>query len=106
MARVNQIITIGSAPIQLSANSLLVNMILIQMQHGGSGLGYVMDGIPITITAPLPTTAGQLTAELAPATSTAPGGGYSNTGRSDLQKTWVHGSNAGDTVIVTYDTAC
>jgi hypothetical protein len=105
MARVNQLITVGSTPVQLSANSLLVTEVLIQMQHGGTGIGYVMDGIPILFGAPSPTNAGQLTAELAPATSTAPGGAFANQDLMDIQRTWVHGSNTGDKIIVTYNTA-
>ena len=85
----------------------------VQMKHGGStmGLGYVMTGIPLNVV-PNPATSGQLTAELQPATATAPGGNYSqnqasfgsiNAGTVDIFRAWVQCSS-GDSMILSWDT--
>lgn len=83
-----------------------------QMQHGGTGnLGYILLGAKPGYT-PNPATNGDLSAEIAPSTSTAPGGSfYQNqssfgsplAGTLDLTRTYVAGST-GDSMIVTYDT--
>ncbi len=110
--RVNITITItAGTPVQISAQPKIANRIFVQMVTGGTGRGYVMDGIPVGVT-PDPTVSGQLTAELAPATATAPGGTYTDGGPGttaatnggiDLQRFWVGGSNTGDKIIVSYD---
>lgn len=80
----------------------------VQPLAGGSGLVYVMDGVKPRGTVPASTTSGDLTAELAPATATAPGSFYEdiyeadadNQGDIDLSLSWIDGSNSGDTVAV------
>lgn len=121
--RYNLLITVtAGTPIQVTAGlacpncPLLVDRTLIQMVHGGTGIGYVMDlsqyfisgSLPASVT-PNHATAGQLTAELAPASATAPGGSYSDSvtgspggGAIDLSHIWLDGSHTGDTIIVTY----
>ena len=81
--------------------------VFIQMLHGGSGLGYVMDGIRGG-RIPASTSAGDVTAELAPASSTSPGGVYSDFDANpyagiNLAITWIDGSNSGDTVKTSWD---
>jgi hypothetical protein len=108
--RLNQLITITSGtPIQLSKFHLYASEILIQMATGGTGLGYVCAGIPLgTTPAASCGTAGQLSAQLSPASSTAPGGYYADQASAkggpgiDLATIWIDGSHTGDTVIVTY----
>ncbi len=116
--RVNLLLTVtAGTPQQISSllnfNTKLkhgapcfASRVFIQMVIGGTGVGYVMDGIPEGTT-PAYNTAGDLTAELAAATSTAPGGSYSdftngnNDGPGiDLAALWVDGSHTGDTIIV------
>jgi hypothetical protein len=108
--RINLKITITSGtPIQLSAIHLYASEILIQAAAGGTGLIQVCAGIPVgTTPAANCGTAGQLSAQLAPATSTAPGGSYSDqvTSKSgtgiDLETIYVDGSHSGDVVLVSF----
>lgn len=92
---------------------LLVNRVFVQMLLGGTGVGYVMDGIRgITSAAeqwrvPGAAVSTDLTAQLAPATVTAPGGSYSDTDNDhgiDLSTFWIDGASNGDTVKISYDT--
>lgn len=96
----------------------MARALLIQMVHGGTGRGYVMDGIygvqPAALTSPrIPSAAvaSDVTAELAPAAATVPGGTYSDSyvlpngaGGIDISKLWVDGSVPGDLIKVSYDT--
>ncbi len=99
----------GATSGTISVQPLIVNRLLIQMKHAGTGLGIVMDGIPVGTTADS-TKSAHVTAELAPATATAPGGSYSDTrdpasgSGIDLSRMWIDGSHTGDTIIVSYDT--
>lgn len=97
--------------------SLYVSRVFIQMLPGASaGIGYVMDGIYGVNAAgtgprvPASTNAADVTAELAPAISTAPGGSYTDIDNSytgtigiDLSKMWVDGAHTGDTVKISYN---
>lgn len=110
--RINQTLTItAGTPIQLATKYTPINRLLIQALTGGTGLVYVMDmsGYLSTVT-PNPATSGHLTAQLAPATSTAPGGSYSDatdatpgSGPIDLSRIYIDGAHSGDTVVVSYD---
>ena len=108
LARTNKTLTItAGTPIQLSATQVFAREIFIQMQSGGSGIGYVMDmnGYPAGTT-PSHSTSGNLTAQLSNATSTNPGGAYSDNCAArciDISKVWIDGSNNGDTVTVSWD---
>ncbi len=116
--RVNQLLSVVAAtPINIATGTstapaassppMYASRLFIQAVHGGTGLVYVMDGIQVGKT-PATSTAGHLTAELAPATSTAPGGAYSDadpSGGIDLRKIWIDGGHTADTVIVSYDLA-
>lgn len=103
--RTNQTITVTSGtPIRLSSTHVYVREIFIQMAIGGTSAGYVMIVAGHT---PSKSTAGDVTAQLAPATSTAPGGAYSDSSQQadiDLYNIWVDGDHSGDTIIVSYDT--
>lgn len=122
MARQNRTFTIGASPIRLFDGATaaaatdafppqyVVNL-SIQMLHGGTGLGYVSLGIPLGIT-PDVTVSGQLTSEIAPATTTAPGGffyqnqtsfGSPLSGTADITRAWLHGSSPGDKVVVSWE---
>lgn len=130
MARVNITITITSGtPVNIASgmNSaamvtkgfsvippLPLNELCIQMKHGGTGLGYVMSGIR-GVTSPTQqwrvpdfTAVTDVTAELAPATATAPGGSWSDPTNNQTtingEQCWIDGSVSGDKVIVSYDT--
>ena len=78
-----------------------------QMAHGGTGLGYLMGGImPGRI--PAITNTGDVTAELPPATATAPGEPYTENdpslvGGIDVTRCWVDGGHTGDNMIVSWD---
>ncbi len=74
-----------------------------QMQHGGSGLGFVG---PSTVTS----AGANASYELAAATASAPGAfaaiessPVANT--IDLAQYWVHGANPGDKILVSYEQA-
>lgn len=79
-----------------------------QALAGGTGLIYIMDGVRPRGTVPANTTSGDLTAQLAPASATAPGSFYEdeysqdadNQGDIDLSLAWIDGSHSGDTVAV------
>lgn len=87
-------------PIQLSSVTWTCDRIFIQMAAGGTGLGYVMLGVPYGTT-PASTNGA---VQLAPATSTAPGGAFWDSGPNiDLRKIWVDGTQA-DTMFITYET--
>jgi hypothetical protein len=87
----------GSSPVYATR-------VFVQMIHGGTGLGYVMDGIKVGAT-PATNVDGDITAELAPATSTAPGGAYSDSdpGGIDLNKFWVAGATTNDKIKLSAD---
>ena len=130
MARYNKTITVvagtpfnavtGMTTAQMIANGYTsipetpLNEIIIQMVHGGTGLGFVMTGIRGQTSptqqwrTPSASASTDLTAELAPATATAPGGSYSdplnNSGIIWGDQVWIDGSHSGDTVIISYDT--
>jgi hypothetical protein len=124
MARFNRTYTIEANPIRLSDNATAATVgeilppkyvvnFFVQALHGGSGLIWVSTGIPNGVTPAVPPTDGQLTSELSPATATAPGGSYNQNqsafgsmlaGTVDLTRAWISGANAGDTVVVSYDT--
>lgn len=93
-------ITAGT-PIRLATSITLCDRIVIEMKHGGSGLGYVMDGIPNGTT---PAIATNNPIELSAATSTGPGGAYNDASALgiDVSQIWIDGGNSGDKVIVWY----
>lgn len=97
----------SGAPSSGDFQPVYASRVFIQMLHGGTGLGYVMDGIPPGTT-PAAGTNGHLTAELAAASLTAPGGSYSDAdpnvaGGIDIRRLWIDGSHSGDTVMVSMD---
>lgn len=110
--RINRTITITSGtPIQLATVPTYANRVFIQMLSGGTGIGYVMDmSNYLTSVTPNHSTSGHLTAQLQPASSTAPGGSYSDaadsapgSGPIDISRIYIDGSNSGDTVVISYD---
>ena len=114
--RVNKTFTVGADPINVGTglttaaervDSTPARRIFVQMLTGGSGLGYVLDGIPWGTT-PSVATDRHLTAELTAATATEPGGSYRDGSEGqrcdiDLSKFWIHGANSGDKIKVSYD---
>lgn len=86
-----------------------VRALFIQMLHGGTGRGIVMDGIygfqadGISPRIPSASTPTDVTAELAAATATAPGQNYTDA-CDDISRIWVDGTVSGDTVKVSYAT--
>lgn len=110
--RVNRTITItAGTPVQIATVTTQCNRIFIQMLAGGAGIGYVMDMSAYNPgKVPDSSVSGNLTAQLAPATNTAPGGWYTDmalpgqgTAPIDVSRIWVDGSNSGDTVVVSCD---
>jgi hypothetical protein len=101
----------GTAAAPVKGQEIYAFDLSIQMQHGGTGRGYVMDGVPIGA-AVLPTAVSPyLSYELAPATATAPGvnpyykfvpQGQDRPG-VNIHEIWIDGSNSGDTIIVSYN---
>jgi hypothetical protein len=101
--RYKAVITITAGTPIFVANGqtpLLADRILIQMLHGGSGLGKVYDDVPANMTAAQVAAGGDVAVELAPATATAPGGAYSDAGSVDLRMLAIDGSNSGDVCLV------
>ena len=112
--RLNQTLTITSGtPINLATGKttaapgpVYATRYFIQMQHGGSGIGKVYDGVPASMANP--TFANYLTAELAAATSQAPGGSFEDWDKSgdrggiDVNEVWIDGGNTNDTVLTSY----
>ena len=83
----------------------MARAVLIQMKHGGTGIGYVMAGISRNRT-PSASNSSDLTAELAPASATAPGGSYSDESEQmgiDVNSIWVDGSVTSDVIVVSID---
>lgn len=128
--RINAIYTVtASGPINIltglngtqmisfgSVQRTMASRLIIQMSKSGTGEGFVMaeilgvqaDGISPRI--PSSSVGTDVTSELAPATSTSPGGSYSDAywwgsgeGGIDVSRIWVDGSNAGDKIRVSYD---
>lgn len=102
IANVSVAVTSGT-PIRVSTSHIIVDRVSIFMQHGGTGIGYVCT----STTTPSASCGGtgQLAQELAPATSTAPGGQYTweiQTPGLDLSTFWIDGSHTGDNVAVSY----
>ena len=101
-------LTTGSA-VRVANMDVQFNSLFIQMKHGGSNIGYVLFADPaLTCSA---TTAGQVVAELAPASATAPGGSFTfpsngvanyGSGGNNAHYWCVQGST-GDSVIVSYN---
>lgn len=103
--RTNREITVAAGtPVRLATSRLLVNRIFIQMKTAGTGRGYVMAGIPVGTT-PASTTSAHLTAELCPATATAPGCAYTDSYPDgiDVSLIWVDGSHTGDKITVSWE---
>ncbi len=120
MARLNVTITLNPGhPVQISslfnANTagkhgtpFILDRIFIQMAIGGTGVGYVMTGIPEGVT-PSASTSGQISAQLASSGGgTDPGGSYEDRAYEkdgtgiDGAGIWVDGS-AADPCIVSVD---
>jgi hypothetical protein len=118
--RINKTLTIAAGtPVNLAVALGLVqavtaattpiwaNRVFAQMLAGGTGLGYVMDLDAFAAgTQAAVATNGHLTAQLAPATATAPGGAYGDAvagvgqgGLVDVTKFWIDGAHSGDTVV-------
>lgn len=107
--RHNQQITItAGTPIRVQASKYLVNRLFVQSMIGNTGAVYIMLGVPTTAACNA-SNAAHLTAQLAPATATAPGGSFNDpqgaNGNSpsdveDLSQMCLDGSHSGDVVIV------
>jgi hypothetical protein len=119
--RVNKTFTVGAAPLNIVTETttapvsgepaIPLSRLFVQMVHGGSGLGNVLTGVPRDVQGSA-SNAAHLTAELAAATASAPGGSYSDAAGSgnglagidlDARGVWVHGGHQGDTIIVSFD---
>jgi hypothetical protein len=110
----NVIKTVTSGtPIQLTTAHVVIDSMVIEMLKGGTGIGYVCAGIPggttpsskCSGTASNATfgTTSQLGAQLASATSTAPGGSYSYplpVPGLDASTFWVDGDSTSDTILI------
>lgn len=107
---INVITGTSTAP-SADSEPVYATRVFVQMLHGGSGIGYVMDGIAVG-RVPSSSTAGDVTAELSPAQTIngvqVPGGDYSDWdqnvgGGIDMRKIWIDGGNSGDLIKVSYD---
>lgn len=111
--RINQTFTItAGTPICVGTGTttsqrapIYAARVFVQMQTGGTGVGYVMDGINYP-RVPSHSNSTDLTATLAAASSSAPGGSYSDTSEPnktmDVTRLWLDGSHTGDTITVSY----
>lgn len=116
MARFNNVFTVTTGtPTNLGTGTTtsdgiqrFASRVFIQMVTGGSGLGYVMAGI-LGTRVPSTSNNSDVTMELPAATSTGPGGFYSDFdpnfmgGGIDITTLWVDGANTGDKIRVSYD---
>ena len=105
--QINKTFTVvAGTPIQVETNDkVLADTILIQMMVGGSGVGYVMDGILAGRT-PSASNDYDLSAQLAPASPTAPGGTWTKENWRHgirVSQIWVDGATSGDKIKVSYD---
>ncbi len=115
MPRINREITVtAGTPVNVYTGlatayvgpAVYVSRIFLQMEHGGTGYGIVIDGVPAGQVAAAATHG--VTAEMAPATATSPGGTYGdnepNAGRTGIDVTllWVDGSHSGDKILTSY----
>lgn len=79
----------------------MASSVLIQMLHGGTALGYVYSTDPT-----IACNTNNLVAELAPATSTSPGGSYSDNPQTPINLQWLCLSGStGDSAVLSYRTA-
>ena len=102
-------VTAGTA-IRVTTGNLMASSILIQMKHGGSGVGYVLYADP-SATCNVGAAGTTLVAELAPANPLAPGGSFTYPSNNDSTTQQggfspayfcVDGSNSGDVIIVSW----
>jgi hypothetical protein len=118
--RINKQFTVGAAPFNVFTGLTtapgdawppkIATRISVQMKAGGSGLGYYMSGVPRGAAGD-PTNTAHLTCQLAAATATAPGGQVQDVNPDtvagiDVTLCWVHGAQAGDVMIVSFDLKC
>lgn len=117
--RVNKTITVGASPINVVTGTssapealsppVYATRVLAQMATGGSGIGYVLDGVQVGRVPSSTPDDDDITAELAAADSSGPGGAYSDSapngkeGVIDLRKVWLHGANSGDKIRFSAD---
>jgi hypothetical protein len=109
--RVNTVITITSGtPIQVTTNkTVTADRLLIQSLTGGSGIVQICIVKPGVTPSAKGGGSGQLAAQLAPASSTAPGGSYSDVSPASqtagilLNTIFIDGTHSGDTVVVSYN---
>ena len=120
--RVNKTFMVGASPLNIVTETAVapvaedpvmpLSRLFVQMAAGGAGIGYVLSGVPRGVVGDA-TNAAHLTAQLgAAADALHPGDGYQetasqNNGASgnelDARGVWVHGGNAGDKIIVSFD---
>lgn len=113
--RINRVLTVGDDPLNVltgeadaidqSTEPVYADRVLIQMVTGGSGIGYVMDGVPLGHV-PDASVDDDITSELSASDGTGPGGSYSDADGNggspiDLRLLWVDGANAGDKIRFT-----
>lgn len=97
----------GLATAASAADQLLCTKVFVQMRTGGSGQGYLIDGVawgrvPATDTQP------DYAVQLSAATAQNPGGAYADQdfregGGIDVSKMWLDGAHTGDEVLVSLD---
>ncbi len=98
-------ITAGT-PIPLATGPIPIKVehLLVQMLTGGTGRGLVYQGFPPNTAAASIAAATGAPAELAPASSTAPGGSYElNLAPNEVQDLRIfatYGSHSGDTLLI------
>jgi len=108
--QISRVVTFTSGTAQrVAPTRTMANSLLVEMLPGSTGIGYVLYADPALTC--VHTTAGQIVAELAPGTATAPGGNFTfpsnndattQSGGSDMNWWCVEGTTS-DTAIVSYD---
>lgn len=102
MAQINQTITLNpGTPVRLAVTPTVCLSCSIQMKAGGTQLGYVFVN-PVN-KPPAAANSADLSFELAPASTTAPGGQVVLEGPIDISTVWIDGTHA-DPVLVSYNT--
>ena len=79
---------------------ILADRILIQAKSGGTGKILIYDDVPAGMSAAQVAAGGDVPVELGPATATAPGGSYTDSGTIDLRMVAVDGLTSGDLCLV------
>lgn len=107
--RYNHVVTvISGTPVQVTTSSVVISRMMIQALHGSSAAIVYVCIVPLGTTPHASCgTDGELSGEIGPSSSAAPGGTWSdgvnvaNDQLVDLRTVWIDGGHSNDTVLIT-----